>query len=99
MTRVGDANDLRMVDQALAAFQRETDRPTLIIVNSHIAFGAPHKQDTSAAHGEPLGEEEIRLTKRKYGWPEDAAFLIPPMCPTVFKKGSVGAAKPCAMIG
>ena len=54
-----------------------TDRPTLIIVDSHIAYGAPNKQDTSAAHGEPLGEEEIRLTKRNYGWPEDAKFLVP----------------------
>ena len=54
-----------------------TDRPTLIIVDSHIAYGAPHKQDTSAAHGEPLGEEEIRLTKKNYGWPEDAKFLVP----------------------
>jgi transketolase len=61
----------------LQTFRRTTDRPTLIIVDSHIAYGAPHKQDTSAAHGEPLGEEEIRLTKRNYGWPEDAKFLVP----------------------
>ncbi|HZU38718.1 MAG TPA: transketolase C-terminal domain-containing protein, partial [Gemmataceae bacterium] len=53
------------------------DRPTLIIVDSHIAYGAPHKQDTSAAHGEPLGEEEVRLAKRNYGWPEDAKFYVP----------------------
>ena len=52
-------------------------RPTLIIVDSHIAYGAPTKQGTSAAHGEPLGEEEVRLTKRAYGWPEDAQFLVP----------------------
>ena len=52
--------------------RKHPDRPTLIIVDSHIAYGAPHKQDTSAAHGEPLGEEEIKLTKRNYGWPEDA---------------------------
>ena len=51
--------------------------PTLIIVESHIGYGAPHKHDTSAAHGEPLGEEEIRLAKRSYGWPEDAKFLVP----------------------
>ena len=56
---------------------RTTDRPTLIIVESHIGYGAPHRQDTSAAHGEPLGEEEVRETKRRYGWPEDAKFLVP----------------------
>ncbi len=77
VTRVGDANDLAMLDRALRTFKREADRPTLIIVDSHIGYGAPHKEDTSAAHGEPLGEEEIRLTKRGYGWPEDAKFLVP----------------------
>jgi transketolase len=77
VTRVGDANDLEMLRRALRVFQSTNDRPTLIIVDSHIAFGAPNKQDTGAAHGEPLGEEEIRLTKRFYGWPEDAKFLIP----------------------
>jgi len=77
VTRVGDANDLDMLERALRVFQNTSDRPTLIIVDSHIAYGAPNKQDTSAAHGEPLGEEEIRLTKRNYGWPEDAKFLVP----------------------
>jgi transketolase len=77
VTRVGDANDLEMLERAFRTFQKTADRPTLIIVDSHIAYGAPHKQDTSAAHGEPLGEEEVRLTKRQYGWPEDARFLIP----------------------
>ena len=67
-------NDLDMLERAFRTFQKTTDRPTLIIVDSHIAYGAPNKQDTSAAHGEPLGEEEIRLTKRNYGWPEDAKF-------------------------
>ncbi|HET6327105.1 MAG TPA: transketolase, partial [Planctomycetaceae bacterium] len=71
VTRVGDANDLAMVERAFKVFQDTHDRPTLIIVDSHIAWGAPNKQDTSAAHGEPLGEEEIRLAKRNYGWPED----------------------------
>src|SRR5580700_6674142 len=75
--RVGDANDQEMVARALRTFHATQDRPTIIIVDSHIAYGAPHKQDTSAAHGEPLGEEEIRLTKRNYGWPEDAKFLVP----------------------
>jgi transketolase len=77
VTRVGDANDLEMLARAFRTFQNTPDRPTLIIVDSHIAYGAPHKQDTSAAHGEPLGEQEVRLTKRNYGWPEDAKFLIP----------------------
>jgi transketolase len=77
VVRVGDANDQEMVARALHTFLATDDRPTIIIVDSHIAYGAPHKQDTSAAHGEPLGEEEIRLTKRNYGWPEDAKFLVP----------------------
>jgi transketolase len=77
VTRVGDANDLEMLERAFRTFKNEKERPTLIIVDSHIAYGAPNKQDTSAAHGEPLGEQEIRLTKRHYGWPEDAKFLVP----------------------
>ncbi|HUX87626.1 MAG TPA: transketolase, partial [Chloroflexota bacterium] len=77
VTRVGDANDLAMLTRAFATFKATDDRPTLIIVNSHIGYGSPHKHDTSAAHGKPLGEEEIRLTKRNYGWPEEAKFLVP----------------------
>jgi transketolase len=77
VTRVGDANDPEMLERALKTFKSTTDRPTLVIVDSHIAYGAPNKQDTSAAHGEPLGEEEVGLTKRNYGWPEDAKFLVP----------------------
>ena len=77
VTRVGDANDLEMLERAFHTFKNEKERPTLIIVDSHIAYGAPNKQDTSAAHGEPLGEQEIKLTKRRYGWPEDAKFLVP----------------------
>jgi transketolase len=77
VTRVGDANNLEMLEKAFNTFKNTTDRPTLIIVDSHIAYGAPNKQDTSAAHGEPLGEEEIEHVKRNYGWPEDAKFLIP----------------------
>ncbi len=75
--RVGDANDRARLAQAIEVFRRTADVPTLIIVESHIGYGAPHKHDTSAAHGEPLGEEEIRLAKRSYGWPEDAKFLVP----------------------
>ena len=75
--RVGDVNDLERLREAIEIFRRTKDAPTLIIVESHIAYGAPHKHDTSAAHGEPLGEEEVRLAKRSYGWPEDAKFLVP----------------------
>ena len=77
VTRVGDANDLELLTRAFEEFREERDRPTLIIVDSHIGWGSPHKQDTAAAHGEPLGEDEVRETKRAYGWPEDAQFLIP----------------------
>ena len=77
VTRVGDANDLDMLERALQTFRETQDRPTLIIVDSHIAYGAPHKQDTKEAHGSPLGEDEIKLTKKAYGWPEDAKFLVP----------------------
>ena len=90
VTRVGDANDLLMLERAFHTFQKTTDRPTLIIVDSHIAYGAPNKQDTSAAHGEPLGEEEIRKTKRNYGWPEDAKFHVPDGVYEHFRQG-VGA--------
>jgi transketolase len=75
--RVGDANDLESIEEALAAFRKTKDRPTLIILDSHIGYGSPHKVDTSAAHGEPLGEDEVRLVKRAYHWPEDAKFLVP----------------------
>jgi transketolase len=74
---VGDANDTKRLAQAFESYRRTEDVPTLIIVESHIGYGAPHKQDTSAAHGEPLGEEEVRLAKRSYGWPEDTKFLVP----------------------
>jgi transketolase len=77
VTRVADANDLEMLARAFETFQKTTDRPTLIIIDSHIGYGSPHKQDSNAAHGEPLGEEEVRLTKKFYGWPEDAKFLVP----------------------
>ena len=75
--RVGDANDTDLLNRALQTALKEDERPSLIIVDSHIAWGAPNKQDTSAAHGEPLGDEEIRLTKKRYGWPPDAKFLVP----------------------
>jgi transketolase len=77
VTRVGDANDLDMLSRAFETFRKEHERPTLVIVDSHIGYGSPGKHDTSAAHGEPLGEDEVRATKRAYGWPEDAQFLVP----------------------
>jgi transketolase len=75
--RVGDANDLDRIEQALGVFRETKGRPTLIVLDTHIGYGSPNKQDTAAAHGEPLGEEEVRLTKRSYGWPEEAQFLVP----------------------
>ncbi|MGD9736890.1 MAG: transketolase [Solirubrobacterales bacterium] len=75
--RVGDANDRSLLARALERFRDTTDRPTIIVVDSHIGYGSPNKEDTEAAHGEPLGEEEVKLTKRFYGWPEDAQFLVP----------------------
>jgi transketolase len=75
--RVGDANDVDRIEHALRVFQQTKDRPTLIILDSHIGYGSPGKQGTAAAHGEPLGEEEARLAKRYYGWSEDAKFLVP----------------------
>jgi transketolase len=87
VTRVGDANDQEMLARAFRTFQSTRDRPTLIIVDSHIAYGAPNKQDTSAAHGEPLGEEEIKGAKRHYGWPEDAKFFIPDGVYDHFRRG------------
>jgi transketolase len=77
VARVGDANDTGLLEHALEEFRAEVGRPTLVIVDSHIGWGSPNKQDTAAAHGEPLGEEEVRETKRAYGWPEDAQFLVP----------------------
>ena len=75
--RVGDANDIERIEHALDIFRKTKERPTFIVLDSHIGYGSPHKQDTAAAHGEPLGDEEVRLTKRSYGWPEDAKFLVP----------------------
>jgi transketolase len=75
--RVGDANDIERIEHALQVFRQTKGRPTFIVLDSHIGYGSPNKQGTAAAHGEPLGEEEARLTKRYYGWPENAKFLVP----------------------
>ena len=77
VTRVSDANDLEMIARAFETFQKTSDRPTLIILDSHIGYGSPHKQDSNSSHGEPLGEDEVKLVKKFYGWPEDAKFLVP----------------------
>ena len=77
VTRVGDANDLDSLNRAMEVFKSTDDRPTLIIVDSHIGWGSPHKQDTSAAHGEALGLEEIALTKKFYNWPSEEPFFVP----------------------
>ena len=87
VVRVGDANDLEMLDRAFRTFHDTTDRPTLMIVDSHIGFGSPNKQDTSGAHGEPLGVEEVKLTKKRYGWPEDAQFHVPNGVRDHFREG------------
>jgi len=85
--KVADANDLDALDRAFAQFRATTDRPTFISVGSHIGYGSPNKQDRYSAHGSPLGEEELRLTKRFYGWPEDAHFLVPDEVVTQFQDG------------
>jgi transketolase len=90
VVRIGDANDLPRIEDALAIFRKTRGRPTLIILDSHIGYGSPHKIDTAAAHGEPLGEDEVRLTKRAYGWPEDAKFLVPDGIMATFGAG-IGA--------
>jgi transketolase len=87
VVHVRDANDLDALTAAFETFRRTHDRPTLVVVDSHIGWGAPHKQDTSAAHGEPLGEDEVRLAKRAFGWPEDAKFWIPPGVREHFRDG------------
>jgi len=87
VVHVTDANNLDALAKAYNNFVQTTDRPTLIVVNSHIGYGSPHKQDTNEAHGEPLGVEEVRLTKKDYGWPEDAQFLVPDGVLESFRQG------------
>jgi len=87
VTEVSDANDLSALAKAYHNFLQTFDRPTLIIVDSHIGYGSPHKQDTSEAHGEPLGADEVKLVKKAYGWPEDAQFLVPDGVRENFRQG------------
>jgi transketolase len=88
--RVGDANDVERIERALAVFRQTRGRPTLIILDSHIGYGSPNRQDTAAAHGEPLGEAEVELTKRAHGWPDDAKFFVPAAVRDHFSQG-IGA--------
>ncbi|HWY06252.1 MAG TPA: transketolase [Candidatus Acidoferrales bacterium] len=90
VTRVSDANDLLQLSRGYKTFLNTTDKPTLIVVDSHIGYGSPHKQDSYEAHGEPLGEAEVKLVKKNYGWPEDAKFLVPDGVYQQFQNG-VGA--------
>ena len=90
VTRVADANDLLQLSRGYKTFLNTTDKPTLIVVDSHIGYGSPHKQDSYEAHGEPLGEAEVRLAKQNYDWPEDAKFLVPDGVYQNFQNG-VGA--------
>jgi transketolase len=87
VTRVADANDLLQLSRGYQEFIKHHDRPTLIVVDSHIGYGSPHKQDSYEAHGEPLGEAEIKLAKKNYGWPEDAKFLVPEGVYAHFQEG------------
>lgn len=88
--RVEDANDLTAIQSALAAFAACQDKPTIIVLRSIIGYGSPNKADTHGAHGAPLGPDEVKLTKKAYGWPEDAQFLVPPEVPAHFAAG-IGA--------
>jgi transketolase len=87
VTHVTDANNLEMLAGGYNNFLNSKERPTLIVVDSHIGYGSPHKQDSYEAHGEPLGEAEVKLVKKNYGWPEDAKFLVPDGVYDQFKNG------------
>jgi len=87
VAHVTDANDLDVLARGYDNFLKAKDQPTLIVVDSHIGYGSPHKQDSYEAHGEPLGEAEVKLVKKNYGWPEDAKFLVPDGVYDQFKNG------------
>ncbi len=91
---VHDANDTAALARAMRQFQTTSSGPTLIVVDSVIGYGAPHKHNTAAAHGEPLGIDEIRLTKKAYGWPEDAEFLVPEQAREVLREAMIARAAP-----
>jgi transketolase len=87
VTRVADANDLMMLGRGYETFLKTSGKPTLVVVDSHIGYGSPHKQDTYEAHGEPLGDAEVKLVKKNYEWPEDSKFLVPDGVYDNFKNG------------
>ena len=91
---VTDANDLQALSTALETFKTNTGAPTLIVVDSVIGYGSPHKHNTAAAHGEPLGDDEIRLTKAAYGWPQDSSFLVPDEARTVLRDALLERSQP-----
>lgn len=91
---VTDANDLQALSNALETFRNTTGAPTLIVVDSVIGYGSPHKHNTAAAHGEPLGDDEIRLTKAAYGWPQDSSFLVPDDARSVLHDALVERSQP-----
>ena len=94
---IEDGNDVEAIDRAIRAAQQETERPSLILVQTHIGYGSPHKQDTFAAHGSPLGEEEVNLTKQNLGWPVEPPFLVPDAveqhCRQVVHRGQLAEAE------
>ena len=81
---IDDVNDVDAIEKSIKAAQAD-DRPSFIVTKTHIGYGSPNKHDTSAAHGSPLGEEEVKLTKKNLGWPEDASFLVPAKVANAFK--------------
>lgn len=83
---IDDVNDLDAIEKAVINAQKETTKPSIIITHTHIGYGSPNKQDTSSAHGSPLGEEEVKLTKRNLGWPEDKTFFVPQEVADFFSK-------------
>jgi transketolase len=91
--RVDDGNDLEAISKALEAAREETERPSLILVRTHIGYGSPNRQDTAAAHGEPLGADEVKLTKKNLGWPLEPTFLIPDKALARFRAALQGGEK------
>src|ERR1700731_2314145 len=90
---VADGNDLAAIDAALRAARAETERPSLILVRTHIGFGSPNKHDSFEAHGSPLGIEEVRLTKENLDWPVEPAFLVPDAALSHFREAVARGAR------
>ncbi|MFN2190457.1 MAG: transketolase [Candidatus Promineifilaceae bacterium] len=88
-----DGHDAEAVDMAIRQAREETNRPTIVACKTHIGYGSPHKQDTASAHGEPLGEEEIRLVKEKFGWPQEPKFFVPDEVASVMARAAAAGAQ------